>query len=232
MSRKVVALIPARGGSEGIPRKNLAKVGGITLVERAIRSADGCPHVSSVFVSSDEQTILDLAQLSGANSIRRPAEFSSGTARAEAVVQHFLEEAPGQDLAESDIIIYLQPTSPFRSNYHVTASLEAMFAAQTDSLVSVKETSEHPAKVVVAGDDGLVQPAPYGGDSTANRQELPRLHYPNGAIYAFTIASFLREGKIPIFGALAFIMSSHDSLDIDNHDDLLLAQAVAHYDNL
>ena len=228
----MVALIPARGGSEGVPRKNVTEVGGTTLVERAIRSAEECPHISSVVVSSDDQEILDLAQRCGAAPLARPEEFASGTARAEAVVEHFLTAPLGSTLTMSDVIVYLQPTSPFRSGSHVTASLDAMFAAQADSLVSVKDVTEHPAKIVTIDAEGMIQAAPFGADSSANRQQLPSLQYPTGAIYAFTIESFWREKRIPIFGALPFIMMGHDSLDIDNPDDLMIARAVADYAHL
>ena len=228
----MVALIPARGGSEGVPRKNLADVGGMTLTERAIRSANECSYISSVVVSSDDQEILDLAQRCGATPLVRPGELASGTARAEGVVEHFLTTPLGSTLAVSDVIVYLQPTSPFRSSSHVTASLEAMFRAQADSLVSVKDVTEHPAKIVTVGAEGMIQSAPYGADSSANRQQLPTLHYPTGAIYAFTVESFRREQKIPIFEALPFLMRGHDSLDIDNPDDLMIARAVADYAHL
>lgn len=229
MERNVVALIPARGGSEEVPRKNLAEVGGMTLLERAIRSAEKCPLISSIIVSSDHHEILDLAQLWGADPLLRPEELASGTARAEAVVEHFLSTSAGAKLGVSDVVVYLQPTSPFRSSTHVTASLDAMFAAQADSVVSVKNSSEHPAKTITIDSGGRIQSAPYGTDASANRQQLPRLHYPNGAIYAFTIDSFRREDQIPIVGALPFIMSSQDSLDIDNQEDLMIARAVADY---
>lgn len=228
----MVAVIPARGGSEGVPRKNLTEVGGMTLVERAIRSANECSYISSVVVSSDDHEILDLAQRCGATPLLRPEELASGTARAEGVVEHFLTTPLGSTLAVSDVIVYLQPTSPFRSSSHVTASLEAMFKAQADSLVSVKDVTEHPAKIVTIDAEGMIQSAPYGADSSANRQQLPSLHYPTGAIYAFTVESFGGERKIPIFGALPFLMSGHDSLDIDNPDDLMIARAVADYAHL
>lgn len=232
MERTVVALIPARGGSAGVPRKNLAEVGGVSLLERAIRSAAHCPHISSVVVSSDDQEILDLASRYGATPLTRPDELSSGTTRAEAVVEHFLNEPQGSRLEKSDVIVYLQPTSPFRTSSHVTASLEEMFRAQSDSLVSVTVASTHPAKIVTIGADGLVHAAPYGAEPSVNRQQLPKLHYPTGAIYAFTVGSFRREQMIPIFGALPFIMSGQDSLDIDNPDDLMIARAVADYAHL
>lgn len=224
-----MGLIPARGGSEGIPRKNLAKVGGVTLLDRAILAALECDLISSVVVSSDDEDILRAAEESGAAPLKRSQESSTGSARAEAVVRHFMDEPGGSSLSPSDILVYLQPTSPFRTSSHITKALEAMFAAQTASLVSVKEATEYPAKFVTTDSDGLIQPAPYGADASANRQQLPRSLYPNGAIYAFTVESFQREQSIPIFGALPFLMSARDSLDIDSPDDLTIAQAVAKY---
>ena len=225
----MVALIPARGGSEGVPRKNLADVGGMTLTERAIRSANECSYTSSVVVSSDDQEILDLAQRCGATPLVRPGELASGTARAEGVVEHFLATPEASTLDASDLIVYLQPTSPFRSSSHVAAALEAMYSAQADFLVSVKEASEHPAKTLSIDESGVLTAAPFSGDSSANRQELPSFHYPNGAIYAFTVGAFRRDNMIPVLGALPFIMDAHESLDIDTPDDLMVARAIADY---
>ncbi len=229
MNRTVIALIPARGGSEGIPGKNLAEVGGMSLLERAIRSATGCPHVSSVVVSSDAKEVRDTAEKLGAIPLDRPTELSLGTTRAEAVVEHFLSAQEVSSLEPSDLIVYLQPTSPFRSSSHVTAALETMSSAQADFLVSVKKASEHAAKTLTIDESGVINAAPFGGDSSANRQELPSFHYPNGAIYAFTVGAFRRDNMIPIVGALPFMMDTHESLDIDTPEDLMIARAVADY---
>jgi len=104
-----------------------------------------------------------------------------------------------------------------------------MSSAQADFLVSVKKASEHPAKTLTIDERGVLNAAPFGGDSSANRQELPSFHYPNGAIYAFTVCAFRRDNMIPVVGALPFIMDAHESLDIDTPDDLMVARAVADY---
>ena len=229
MNETVIALIPARGGSEGIPRKNLAEVAGISLLERAIRSATESPHVSNVVVSSDAKEIQDTAKKLGAIPLNRPTELSLGTTRAEAVVNHFLATPEASSLHPSDLIVYLQPTSPFRSSSHVTAALESMDSAKADFLVSVKEASEHPSKTLSIDERGVLKAAPFGEDSSANRQELPSFHYPNGAIYAFKVGVFRRVQIIPVVGALPFLMDAHESIDIDTPNDLMIARAVADY---
>ena len=201
----------------------------MSLLERAIRSATGCPHISSVVVSSDAIEVRDTAKKLGAIPLDRPTELSLGATRAEAVVEHFLATPEASTLDASDLIVYLQPTSPFRSSCHVAAALEAMYSAQADFLVSVKEASEHPAKTLSIDESGVLTAAPFSGDSSANRQELPSFHYPNGAIYAFTVGAFRRDNMIPVLGALPFIMDACESLDIDTPDDLMVARAVADY---
>lgn len=229
MIRTVIALIPARGGSEGIPRKNLAEVGGISLLARAIKCAQGCPQISSVVVSSDDKEIQESAQKMGATVLDRPRDLSSGTARAEEVVEHFLSTPEGLSLRLPDRMVYLQPTSPFRTSSHVAAAIESMDSEGAGSLVSVKKVSEHPAKTLTIGESGVTGPSIYGADPSANRQELPIIHYPNGAIYAFTLECFRLEGKIPTIGSLPFLMGALESFDIDTPNDLMIARAVAEY---
>ncbi len=229
MKGTAVALIPARGGSQGIPKKNLSEVGGFTLLARAIRSAKDCPQISSVFVSSDDNEIREIAKNLGARAVVRPDQLSSGSSRAEEVVEHFLATPEGSVLRESDTIVYLQPTSPFRSEVHVIAALEALNSHKSQCLVSVKEITDYPSKALTIGELGLTTTTPFWKDSGANRQDLPVFHYPNGAIYAFTIEAFRSKNEIPTIGALAFLMGSVESLDIDTPDDLLIAQAVANH---
>ena len=91
MEKNIVALIPARGGSKGIPRKNIMQIGGKPLIAWSIEAAKGCPHISRVIVSSDDDEILEVAQSLGAEVLKRPDEFATDQSRSEPVVTHALE---------------------------------------------------------------------------------------------------------------------------------------------
>ena len=128
-----------------------------------------------------------------------------------------------------DLILYLQPTSPFHASSDVTAGLDAMSSADADFLVIVKEVPEHPEKTPTIDESEVINRAPFGKDASADCKAIPSFKYPNGAIYAFPVGVFRRDNMIPVVGALPFMMDANESLDIDNPDDLMIARAVADY---
>jgi CMP-N-acetylneuraminic acid synthetase len=222
---RYVALIPARGGSEGVPRKNLARVGTKSLIERAVSSARGVDGLGSCYVSSDDDEILEHAGLVGAIPHRRSAISATNSSRASEVVTDFLDQHP--ELADDDVLVYLQPTSPFRTAQRVSEALQLYQARSTQSLVSVVHSHQLPSKSLKIAESGLLQLVDERGDPGANRQTFDHAVYPNGAIYVFSVASFRESGDIQVVGALPFIMGKVESLDIDDPDDLMIARAVA-----
>lgn len=132
-------------------------------------------------------------------------------------------------LRPQDVIVYLQPTSPFRSHAHVDGALDLLLEENAGCVVGVKAATEHPAKLLVRRDDGLLYPGFLDADTSGNRQDLQNFYYPNGSIYAFTVESFHRAGGFPIDGSLPYLMGPRDSIDIDVADDLEIARGVAEF---
>lgn len=221
----VIALIPARGGSRGIPAKNMQPVGGLTLIQRAIRSAAENKFLSSVHVTSESQEILNAAKNAGAEPHLRSSQASSDSARASQVVLDFLDSH--QCLTEHDVILYLQPTSPFRSSNHVKRAFQQFRSGPAQSLVSVVKADKHLEKSLLLDGRGLLAAATENSDFGVNRQNLPMRVYPNGAIYIFTVGAFQKFGDIPVSGASPFMMGKVESIDIDDWEDLIIARAVA-----
>lgn len=221
---RFIALVPARSDSKGIPDKNNQRLGNLTLVERAVESAFQA-GLSEVFLSSDSSSTLEaaIARYPRLRTVLRSNSASTDSATASDVVFDFL--ASESSVTDQDFIVYLQPTSPFRTPEDIRTALELVTREEKPSnLVSVVEASPHPAKAVKLAN--LRIELVVGSEPTANRQTLPLLHYPNGAIYIFSIKDFLELRDIPIRGCAFLTMDKLSSFDIDSPEDLLLARLI------
>ena len=225
MPATYVALIPARGGSQGVPRKNLEAIGAQSLLGRAIESALGVEQISSCFVSSEDDEILEEAKKNGALPLRRAASAASNAARAHEVVEDFLEQR--SEFTDDVALVYLQPTSPFRTAERVSEAIAVHERGTGGPVVSVVRSHQLPEKSLTISSTGVLELAPGAADPGKNRQDLPDSVYPNGAIYIFSVSEFRRRGDIPVVGAIPFMMSKVESLDIDDAEDLILARGVA-----
>jgi CMP-N-acetylneuraminic acid synthetase len=216
-----LALIPARGGSKGIPRKNVRALAGKPLIVWTIEAALAARHVSRVVVSTDSEEIAALARAHGAEvPFMRPAELASDNAPGIAPVMHTLDELP--DATE---IVLLQPTSPLRTARHIDAALDLVRERGALSLVSVRAVDEHPAHMFRQSADGLL--CPYAPEEIApRRQDLSPLWLLNGAIYYADAASLRASGSLVTGETLAFAMDSRASLDIDTELDWKLAETL------
>lgn len=223
---QVVALIPARGGSKGLPRKNLLKVGGESLLERAIKCGTRCVHVNEVVVSTEDEEIAEVALSLGVEVHRRPASAAMDTSTAEDVVLDFAQMLESKNLAASTVLVYLQPTSPLRTSDHVSAAIELMVHRQVWKCVSVVSDSQSPFKSLRIDESGRLRPLFGPSVLTANRQILPRTVRPNGAIYIFRVHDFIEGMRIPIPDSIAYEMDLPSSIDVDSQWDLELANYV------
>jgi CMP-N,N'-diacetyllegionaminic acid synthase len=224
--RPVIALIPARGGSKGLPRKNLAMLAGKPLIAHTIDAARGSALVDETWVSSDDDEILDVSAKRGARTLVRPSALANDCASAIGVVQHFILSLP-EELRQSDaLILYLQPTSPLRNATHIDAALTAMSSAGAETMLSVVEADKPPQKAFRLDDEGRLISLFDEQLSNSRRQDLPRCYFPNGAIYAFPISAFESRRGFPSNGSIPFIMSADHSIDIDTADDLLHVRNV------
>ena len=222
----VIAIIPARGGSKGIPRKNFVNLAGKPLIAHTIYAAKHAALVDTTWVSSDDYEILSISDSLGAKTLRRPTEFANDHASANEVVHHFIASLPEDFRKQENVILYLQPTSPLRDETHIDKALSAMDTAKANGVISVVEAERPPQKSFRLDENGRLISLFDECQSNARRQDLPRCYYPNGAIYAFRISEFLARNGFPSNGSLPFIMSCIDSIDIDNATDLMRAESA------
>lgn len=222
--KRVIALIPARGGSKGIPRKNLAPLAGKPLMAHSIDAGLGSAFVDEVVVSSDDAEILEAARRLGAVALKRPAALAADSTPTAPVIEHLLESRPDLDPART-LILLLQATSPLRDAADVDAAFALLGESGDESLISVCVPDESPFKTFVCDAEGFLRGLVDDEAPFRPRQELPTAYQPNGAIYIFGARAFLDEARIPMKRARPFVMDFEKSIDIDEPRDLSRAEA-------
>lgn len=226
LSRPVLALIPARGGSKGVPRKNMRMISGKPLVEYTLQAAFDSNCITAIYVSSDDDEILMHGQAFGAIAVRRPAEYATDAASASDVLKHFLDVLPTELIQQDPYLLYLQPTSPLRTGLHIDAALKMIADRGVHTLLSVVELAKSPFKAFTLDPGGNLQSLFDERLSNASRQELPKTYMPNGAIYVFRVSDFRHRGGFPSNGSIPYLMSDAASLDIDTEQDILQLERI------
>lgn len=227
---RVLAVIPARGGSKGLPRKGLATVAGKTLIQRAFESAAGVASISKTVLSTDDKEYVTHARSIGLSvPFMRPEALATDTATSIDVFVHALGACENADKTQYDVIVVLQPTSPFRTSNHVSKALDLFLEREADQLVSVCAW-EHPlAWSVVMNANGKISPDTRltARDLTKGRQEFDLDLRLNGAIYCYRRDFLLSHPTALSDRCIGFEMPMLASVDIDTADDLSLANAMA-----
>lgn len=223
MSAGTLAIIPARGGSKGLPRKNVLCLGGTPLVVRAIEQARGSRAVNEVVVSTDDAEIAALSEQAGAAVVWRPGELAMDRTPTVAVLIHVLQTRRPESMP--DRVVTLQPTSPLRLPRHIDEAI-GLLTPEFDAVVSLSPVSHSPYRMYsVVGD--TLRPFMEGGPPPGTpRQELPVVYQENGAVYV-TWTRILREQN-SIWGRRTrpLLMDMESSVDIDTAVDLMLAEAI------
>lgn len=223
----VWAVVPARGGSEGIPGKNLALVGDRSLLCRAIACGLHAACVERTIVSTDDETIAEAGRECGAEvPFLRPSQLARADTPGIAPIQHVLEWAADHGGGEPDWIVCLQPTSPFREALDVDAAFDRARTTGADAVVSVADVRSHPYWTKGVDADGFLHPFLGEEHVAARRQDLPAALAPNGAVY-LARASVIRSGSFYGERTAAYPMPPERSLDVDLPWDLRVARAIA-----
>lgn len=227
MTRSVAAFIPARGGSKRVPGKNLKRIAGASLLERALLSAAPC---SSRTVSTNDETIAEWAEYVGLDVHHRPDPLASDHAQIEAAVAHWWTRLD----AKPDAVVILQPTSPFRTADHVREAVDLLWRTGADSVVSVTAGHEghfagrlKPRESEGAPDWYEWQPFRNVEETRPRTQDLRPMGTENGAIYACTLEHWERTGNRLGGRMVAFPMSRWAGMDVDTPEDLEMARAIA-----
>lgn len=222
----MLAVIPARGGSKGVPGKNIRELAGKPLVVYTIEAAINSGVFEKVIVSTDSVEIADIARKNGAEvPFIRPEEISGDFASSDDVIKHavdFLEDK-GDVFTE---VCKLQPTSPLRNAAHIKEAYKLFQEKEADFVVSVCECEHSPLWSGQLGDDLSMDDFVRDEIKLACRQKLSTYYRLNGAIYMAKTGAFKRERSF--FGAngYAYLMRQKDSIDIDSELDFKIAECV------
>lgn len=225
----ILAIITARGGSKGVPRKNVRSLGNKPLIAWTIESALRSTQRMRLLVSTDDAEISSISKEHGAEvPFLRPADLASDTATSESAVLHAIDWLAQNENYHPDLLLLLQPTSPFRSSQDIDNALQLQKTNDVDAVVSVT-TNDRPVQWQRRIDqNGLLCDA-LATPPITRRQEAEQLYRLNGAVYVIKTKALLREHTFYPKQTLAYVMPAERSLDIDCEWDFLVADLVMHH---
>jgi CMP-N-acetylneuraminic acid synthetase len=229
IDRSVLVVVPARGGSKGVPRKNLRPFRGIPLVAHAGSLVASLPWVDRAVVSTDDEEIAAVAEASGlAAPFRRPVELAGDAIGDFDVLDHALREMEARDARPYDVVVMLQPTCPLRRPVHVTAAVQRLVEGQWDAVwtVSRADVRYHPLKALTLSSDGRMDYFDARGSGIVARQQLEPTYYRNGAAYAVTRACLLAQRTVKGTRTAAVVIEE-PLVSIDSLEDFLRAEELA-----
>ncbi len=217
---KYMGLIPARSGSKGIPKKNLKKVFGKPLIEHTFNAAQESINLTKTYVSSDDDEIIKLADCFNLFTFKRPSKIAADSTSMSEVIEHFINNFLMKEDFKTTHIVLLQPTSPLRNGMDIDKAIVKHRKSSKNCLVSVRESKEVIQKSFYLDRDSYLTTVFQEKEAHKRRQDLRKTYYPNGAIYIFSINSFLVKNEIPLNYSIPFLMSNQKSIDIDTFDDI------------
>ena len=226
--KTILGLIPARGGSKGLPRKNIKLLLGKPLIAWTIEQTLASKFLDRVIVSTDDKEIAEISKKYGAEiPFMRPKELAEDNAKGIEVVLHAIDWFRENDKRKQyDLIMLLQPTSPLRKSEDIDKAIELLFLKEAKAIVSVCEVDHHPLWGNTLPEDGCMKDFIRREVMNKNRQELPIFYRLNGAIY-LAYCNYIKERK-SFFGekTFSYIMPRERAIDIDNEIDFELAQIL------
>lgn len=223
-NKKILAIIPARGGSKRLPHKNILKLKDKPLIAWSIESAKNSKYIDKLILSSDDEKIIDVAKKFGCEvPFVRPKELAQDETRSIDVVLHALKT-----LKESyDYVILLQPTSPLRTTQDIDEAIELCFEKKATSIIGVCEMEHSPLWANTLDETMSMENFLDDRYNNSRSQDLPTFYRINGAFYMSKVESVLKDETFFVKeNIFAFLMSQEHSVDIDTKLDFVVAEAV------
>ncbi len=223
--KSIIALIPARGGSKGVPRKNLYQFRGKSLLAHAIHTAQHSQYIDCIVVSSEDDEIIQEAKKQGAQvPFVRPISLAQDETASIDVILHALALLP-----HYDYVLLLQVTSPLRTAYDIDACIAHCIHNNAPSCVSIVSVEKHPFWMITMEHDGRLKKI-FPKNTVYRRQDLPEVYVPNGAIF-IAKSPWLKNSKTFLSDeTLGFVMPRERSIDIDTSDDVIYLEKM--YDHV
>lgn len=227
----IIAIIPARGGSKGIPQKNIIDLGGLPLLAWSIRVARAAKVLDEVYVSTDDDEIAKIAKEYGARvPFLRPKELATDKATTVDAISHFILKLKMENNCP-DIVVLLQPTQPFRSVETIIKAIEA-YKLTGSGVVSVSRVAEHPVLMRYFDKSTSVVTRLLGNvNSTVRRQDFSEVYRVNGAVYVNSVEDYLQKKSLND-NPIGVITTELEGVDIDTLDDLDYARFLIQHKKL
>lgn len=220
--KKVLALIPARGGSKGVPRKNVRMLGGKPLIAWTIEAAIQSKYIDRVMLSSEDEEIIEVAKKWGCDvPFVRPKELAQDDTPSMEVILHGIEQVKGYDY-----IVLLQPTSPFRTTEDINKCIEKCVENNQESCVSIVEVSQNPYWMYTVKENEVLNPLIEIDDKYYQRQKLPKTYILNGAVYVASIEWLKQSKSFLSKNTTSVEMTKEKSIDIDTMLDFKVASLL------
>ena len=229
---KVLAIIPARGGSKGLPGKNIKPLLGKPLIGWTIEQAKASKYITEIFVSTDSREIADVAETFGVSvPDLRPAELASDTATSASFVIYTIEKLRKEGKI-FDYIILLEPTSPLRIVEDIDNSIEKLHRTpEAESIVGVcKVESSHPLFMVKQTDSGFLK-SYLDENSVVRRQDIEELYFFEGTVYVSKTESFLNRKSFYHEKTLPYLISKSRAFEVDDNEDWLIIESILKHKN-
>jgi CMP-N,N'-diacetyllegionaminic acid synthase len=226
-SPRVLGLVAARGGSKGLPRKNVLPLGGRPLIAWTVDAARAARALTRAIVSSDDAEILARAREAGGETpFVRPAAFATDTASSLEVALHALDWLAEHERWQADVLVLLPATAPLRRAHHIDAAVAALVAdAALEAVVAVTEVDYPPYWMLTAENGRLTWLFPEGG-RVDRRQDLPTAFRPNGSIYALRVTALREQRTFYPRATAPYVMAREESVNIDTALDFRLAEML------
>jgi CMP-N,N'-diacetyllegionaminic acid synthase len=219
-------VIPARGGSKGLPGKNLRKLGAFSLIGQAIASAREASLLTRFVVSTESPEIAEEALRQGAEApFLRPAELATDQAGMLPVLQHAVRWLESSGDVRPDLVVTLQPTSPFRTGVEIDATIRKVIETGSDSAQTLSEAAYHPYFMKTLEGDRTVALFPEG-HTFVRRQDAPPVYQPSGAVYVTRYDTLMKRGRILGEDNRGVVQGFEASVNIDTEWDFLLAELL------
>jgi len=218
-NKTFLALVPARGGSKGIPHKNITLVNGKPLIDYTLQAAMNSEYIDKIIVSTDSEEIMKHVP-SDITTIKRPTELATDKSKTITAVLHAIKNVEHM----YDYLVLLQPTQPLRESWHIDQAIETLVAKGSDNIVSVSPVQEHPILLRKINEEHMLSPL-LSGNSSVRRQDFEEYYVINGAIYINKVNDLTMETSFND-NDFAYIMESKYHLDIDEPADLLILQEI------
>jgi len=223
---RVVAFIPSRSGSKGVPRKNVRPLNGKSLIARTIEEALRAKEISEIIVTTNCVETKLIASQYPVLLVDRPDYLAEDNTSTYLAIMHALSIIKIQKRILPDVVLVLQCTSPLRKATHITGAIKLFENSNVKSVISVMEVGdEHPARMYRLGQEQRLE-ALVPSEEKMRRQDLPKLYRRNGAIYALRYSELERQQTLIARDATAFIMPIEASINIDTELDFLIAEAL------